>query len=95
MIGVAGQATILTTIQSIDPMYCYVDVNEQAILKYQQLAKEEKRVSARDARIPTYMGLANEDGFPHAGVVDFVDNKVARARAPWGGGACSRTAMVF
>jgi RND family efflux transporter MFP subunit len=75
--GVAGQATILTTIQSIDPMYCYVDVNEQAVLKYQRLAKEKKRVSARDARIPTYLGLANEEAFPHPGVVDFVDNKVS------------------
>jgi len=75
--GVAGQATVLTTIQSIDPMYCYVDVNEQAILKYQRLAREKKRVSARDARIPTFMGLANEDSFPHAGVVDFVDNKIS------------------
>jgi RND family efflux transporter MFP subunit len=74
--GMAGQGTLLTTIQSINPMYCYVDVNEQAILKYQRLAKEGKRVSARDARIPTYLGLSNEEGFPHAGVVDFVDNKV-------------------
>ncbi len=75
--GVAGQATVLTTIQSIDPMYCYVDVNEQAVLKYQLLAKEKKRVSARDARIPTFMALANEEAFPHVGVVDFVDNKVS------------------
>jgi RND family efflux transporter MFP subunit len=58
-------------------MYCYIDVNEQAILKYQRLAREKKRVSARDARIPTFLGLSNEDGFPHAGVVDFVDNKVS------------------
>ena len=53
-----------------------MDVNERAVLKYQQLAREKKRVSARDARIPAFMALANETDFPHEGVVDFVDNKV-------------------
>lgn len=74
--GGAGQATLLTTIQSIDPIYHYADVNEAAVLKYQQLARERKRVSARDAPIPVFMALGNETTFPHEGVVDFVDNKV-------------------
>ena len=33
-------------------------------------------MSARDAKIPCYVQLGNETGFPHAGVVDFVDNHV-------------------
>lgn len=74
--GGVGQATLLTTIQSVDPMYCYVDVDEHSILRYQDLAREKKRVSARDAKIPTFMRLENETGFPHEGVVDFVDNRV-------------------
>jgi len=73
--GGVGQATLLTTIVSIDPMYCYVDVDEHSILKYQELARQKKRISARDARIPVFMQLGNETGFPHEGVVDFVDNK--------------------
>jgi RND family efflux transporter MFP subunit len=74
--GGAGQATLLTTIQSVDPIYCYVDVDEHSVLKYQKLAVEKKRVSARDARIPCFLQLSNEEGYPHAGVVDFVDNHV-------------------
>jgi RND family efflux transporter MFP subunit len=74
--GGAGQATLLTTVQSVDPMYCYVDVDENSVLKYQKLAVEKKRVSARDARIPCFVQLANETTFPHAGVVDFVDNHI-------------------
>lgn len=73
--GGVGQATLLTTIVSINPMYCYVDVDEHSILKYQELSRQKKRVSARDARIPVFMQLENEPGFPHEGVVDFVDNK--------------------
>ena len=74
--GGVGQATLLTTISSVDPMYCYVDVDERTILKYQRLAQEKKRVSARDAQIPAFMQLENETTFPHEGVIDFVDNKV-------------------
>jgi RND family efflux transporter MFP subunit len=74
--GGAGQATLLTTVQSVDPMYCYVDVDENSVLKYQKLAVEKKRVSARDAQIPCFVQLANETRFPHAGVVDFVDNRI-------------------
>ncbi|HEY2588068.1 MAG TPA: efflux RND transporter periplasmic adaptor subunit [Tepidisphaeraceae bacterium] len=74
--GGTGQVTLLTTIQSLDPIYCYVDVDERSILRYQRLAREKKRVSARDAKIPTFLQLENETYFPHEGVVDFVDNKV-------------------
>ena len=74
--GGGGQATPLTTIVSIDPIYCYVDVDEHSILKYQELARQKKRVSARDARIPVFLQLENETNFPHEGVVDFVDNRL-------------------
>jgi membrane fusion protein, multidrug efflux system len=74
--GASGQGTELTTIASIDPIYCYMDVDERSVLKYQRLAREKKRVSAREARIPCFMQLANETGFPHEGVIDFVDNRI-------------------
>src|SRR5688572_20356687 len=74
--GGAGQATLLTTITSLDPIYCYVDAEERAVLKYRDLAREKKRVSARDAEIPCKLALLNEGKFEHVGVVDFVDNRV-------------------
>lgn len=74
--GDQGQGTLLTTITSVDPIYCYVDVDESSSLKYAALARAGSRVSARQAPIPTQLQLANEVGFPHMGVVDFVDNQV-------------------
>jgi len=75
--GVSGSgATLLTTIVSLDPLYCYSDPDERAILKYLRLRREGKRVSARDDLIPVEMGLADEVGFPHKGYIDFVDNRV-------------------
>lgn len=74
--GGAGQATLLTTVQSVDPVYCYVDVDEHSVLKYQKLAKEGKLVSQRGGNVPCYVQLGNETGFPHEGFIDFVDNHV-------------------
>jgi RND family efflux transporter MFP subunit len=74
--GGAGEATLLTTVVSQDPIYCYVTVDEASVLKYAELAREGKRVSARYAKIPTFMAVASETGFPHEGVVDFVDNRI-------------------
>jgi len=75
--GISGSgATLLTTIVSLDPLYCYADADERAILKYIQLSKEGKRESARDKQIPVEMELANETGFPHKGYVDFLDNRI-------------------
>ncbi len=74
--GMQGQNTLLSTIVSLDPIYCYFDADERSILKYQQLAREGKQESLRDGRAPCELELANESGFPHKGVLDFVDNRV-------------------
>jgi membrane fusion protein, multidrug efflux system len=75
--GVSGAgASLLTTLVSLDPLYCYGSADERAILKYIRLSKEGTRVSARDKEIPVEMALADETGFPHKGYMDFVDNRV-------------------
>jgi RND family efflux transporter MFP subunit len=80
-------STVLTTIVSLDPIQCYMDVDEQSALKYRTLLREGKRASALMEQIPAEMALSNETGFPHKGVIDFVDNQfdpgtgVIRSRA--------------
>jgi RND family efflux transporter MFP subunit len=75
--GVAGTgATMLTTIVSQDPLYCYVDMDERSVLKYIRLRREGRRVSALDTEIPVEVALADETDFPRKGVMDFVDNKL-------------------
>jgi RND family efflux transporter MFP subunit len=69
-------ATLLTTIVALDPIYCYVEVDERSSLKYRELFKQGKRVSALYDRIPAEMKLSNEEGFPHKGEIDFVDNQM-------------------
>ena len=68
--------TLLTTIVSLDPIYCYAEADEQSFLKYTRLAQEGKRPSSRQVRNPAYLALADETGFPHKGYIDFVDNQL-------------------
>ncbi|HVM96638.1 MAG TPA: efflux RND transporter periplasmic adaptor subunit [Candidatus Acidoferrales bacterium] len=76
--GVGTQGTLLTTIVSLDPIYAYAEADERSYLKYVRLAQSGQRPSARYFRTPVWIGLADEDGFPHEGTMDFVDNQLDR-----------------
>jgi len=76
--GVGTQGTLLTTIVSLDPIYAYFEADEGSLLKYDRLARLGQRRSSRDFKNPVHVALANEDGFPHEGVMDFVDNQLDR-----------------
>lgn len=72
----ATDSSILTTVVSTDPLYIYIDADENSVLKYIKLSQEGKRISAKTQNIPAFAQLANETGFPHEGVVEFVDNRL-------------------
>ncbi|HTT75570.1 MAG TPA: efflux RND transporter periplasmic adaptor subunit [Candidatus Binataceae bacterium] len=74
--GGSGQATALTTIVSIDPLYCYINVPESTALHYQELAVQEKQGNVAGAKVPCFLQLENETNFPRRGMIDFVDNRV-------------------
>jgi RND family efflux transporter MFP subunit len=74
--GGSGQATALTTIVSIDPLYAYINVPESAALRYQELALNDKKGNVAGANVACSLQLENETNFPHQGVIDFVDNQV-------------------
>jgi multidrug efflux system membrane fusion protein len=72
----SGEATLLTTMGSIDPIYVYIDADEQSVLKYRRLAREGLRESARHGPIPMELELADEKNFPHKGFTDFVEPRL-------------------
>ena len=76
--GTTG-STLLTTIVSLDPIYVYFEGDESAYLRYAHLDRSGERQSSRTAANPVQIGLADEDGFPHTGRMDFVDNRLDRA----------------
>ena len=79
-----GEPTLLTTVTRFDPMYVYFNLNERDLLSvmdtYRQTLKEkgvtpEEEPDSR-GEIPLFLGLANEDGYPHEGKYDFAESSV-------------------
>jgi len=71
LVSDSAPATMMATIVSMDPIYCYFTADERAYLGYRQNAGP----SSSNA-IPCDLALANETGYPHAGHLDFFDNQV-------------------
>jgi RND family efflux transporter MFP subunit len=73
--------TLLTTLVSIDPIYVRFDGDEQAFLRYTKIAREAAQAKTKGNEAgttgsPVMVGLANEGGYPHEGVMVFVDNEL-------------------
>jgi RND family efflux transporter MFP subunit len=71
---VQANSTQLTTIVSIDPIYAYFYVDERSVLRYQEAVKAGKMPTAKQATLPVWLQLENEQGYPHGGVIDFINN---------------------
>ncbi len=69
----AGEDTVITSINHIDPIYVYFSINELDLLRI--LGDRPRNQPAREVQDrrtqPLFMALANEDDFPHEGVFDF------------------------
>jgi multidrug efflux system membrane fusion protein len=69
-----GEATLLTTVVSLNPMHAHFDADERIFLKY--TAQSGHRNNGRGLNLPIQMALANEEGFPRIGRMDFLDNRL-------------------
>ncbi len=68
--------TLLTTIVSVDPMHATFDVDERTVQRIGQLTRQGNPRSVSETVWPVSLGLATEEGFPHQGTINFVDNQV-------------------
>ncbi len=70
--------TLLTTVVSQDPMYAYFDIDEGTLVRLMKAVGEKRPKAANQevGQLPVYLGLAAEEGFPHQGLLDFVNNQV-------------------
>ncbi len=74
--GTNGANTVLTTIVTQDPIYIYFDVSENNALKYSRLTEAGGNGASGMLGSSVGVGLPDEDGFPHAGQLDFLDNRL-------------------
>jgi multidrug efflux system membrane fusion protein len=62
-------SVVLTTVVSDEAVYAYFDVDEHTYLDHMRVANAAEQSAV-------HVGLINEEGYPHAARLDFVDNQV-------------------
>ena len=73
---VQADTTLLTTILKVDELYVYFDAPEADLIAYQQSLIATTHPTPESEKIPVEVGVTNEDGYPHAGKIDFRENRV-------------------
>ncbi len=61
--------TLLTTLVSVDPVYVYFESDSDSYLRGRELLGNGEDTEVR-------IGLSGENGYPHRGKVDFIDNRL-------------------
>jgi RND family efflux transporter MFP subunit len=69
-------ATLLTTIVALDPIYFVFDMSERDYLLYQRAVQRGVLPSTRDHETVVQARLPDERGWPHSGTMNFVDNQL-------------------
>ena len=76
LVTAGDSASVLTTLVSQKTVYVYFDVDESTYLHYQKLALSGQGAASNHRALPVEIGLVGEDGYPHQGKVDFLDNQL-------------------
>ncbi|HLJ10731.1 MAG TPA: efflux RND transporter periplasmic adaptor subunit [Planctomycetaceae bacterium] len=80
---VKADDTSMTSIVSLDPVYATFDLDERTLLRLKRLIRDKQINWSLEEGLPVYLGLADEDGFPHKGVINFADNHVDPDTGTW------------
>ncbi|HHQ47823.1 MAG TPA: efflux RND transporter periplasmic adaptor subunit [Acidobacteria bacterium] len=74
----AGEPTLLTTVVQVNPIYAYFNVSERDVARYLKAASEYHKAGRRgtEQKVIVELGVATEEGYPHRGLLDYVDNQV-------------------
>jgi RND family efflux transporter MFP subunit len=74
--GLAGGATLLTTVVSVDPVHVYADLDESTFLRFSALSRAGTLPRDAKGRVPVELRLGDEAGFARLGYVESLDNRL-------------------
>lgn len=75
-IGLASATTVLTTIVSVDPIYVYADMDENALLRFNALKASGRLSAGVDGKVPVELQLGDEAVFVSKGHIESLDNRI-------------------
>jgi RND family efflux transporter MFP subunit len=68
---IRAEQTRLATIQNIDPIYVYFNLSETDLLRFMEMLRAHEIPDPEKNPPVLHVGLANEEGFPHEGRLDY------------------------
>jgi membrane fusion protein, multidrug efflux system len=71
-----GEATLMTTVVSLDPIYAAFDADEQTFQRYLGLSRQGRRGTGGQSDVPIRLALAEDTDFPRQGTLNFLDNRI-------------------
>ncbi|MBX9692660.1 MAG: efflux RND transporter periplasmic adaptor subunit, partial [Cyanobacteria bacterium] len=74
-----GAATTLATLEQINPIYIYFNLNELDLIKLRNAAHSEGLKPKDINKISAYINMQNESGFQHVAKLDFVNTSLNAA----------------
>ena len=73
---VKADETSLTTIVQIDPIEVYFEVDERSLLRIRRYLEAGRLKSSDGTGVTVMIGLADDEGHPYTGHVNFLDNQL-------------------
>lgn len=77
--GIPSASTELTTIVSVDPVYVDADLDEVTLLRVRRAVEAGQLPTDDKGRVQIELGISDEEGFPHKGVIDSMGNRIDSA----------------
>jgi membrane fusion protein, multidrug efflux system len=71
LVGSSGD-TKLATLTQLNPIYATFNVSEQDVLRIREAIKDRRLTQADFDKIPIEIGLMDETGYPHKGVLQYI-----------------------
>jgi RND family efflux transporter MFP subunit len=75
-VGAGGTPTTLATMEQLDPIYAFYNIDERSVLRIKSMHREGGGPNFRERPVPVWIGLLTEQGYPHEGRVDFAASSI-------------------
>ncbi|MCA8981847.1 MAG: efflux RND transporter periplasmic adaptor subunit [Planctomycetes bacterium] len=71
----SGEPTLLTTVVELDPLHVYFEISERTFTEFlREFSARAVDEGSERARHPVQVALEGDEGFPHEGYIDFIEN---------------------
>ena len=76
LVGGQGEKTLLATLVNYNPVYVYFNVDERTLMLFKKHNPQLGQYLKKAKKTPVFLALEGDNGYPRAGVAEYLDTKV-------------------